>query len=65
MAANSEVSNGILPKLKPTQACIVDLVTCKNKHCYMTGENPASWLAQFVFINLYVYLETGLIRSTS
>ena len=33
--------------------------------CYMTGENPVSWLAQFVFINLYVYLETGLNRSTS
>ena len=32
--------------------------------CYMTGENPVSWLAQFVFINLYVYLETGLNRST-
>ena len=28
--------------------------------CYMTGENPVSWLAQFVFINLYVYLKTGL-----
>ena len=27
------------------------------------GENPVSWLAQFVFINLYVYLETGLNRS--
>ena len=26
----------------------------------MTGENPVSWLAQFVFINLYVYLKTGL-----
>ena len=33
--------------------------------CYMTGENPVSLLAQFVFINLYVYLETGLNRSTS
>ena len=33
--------------------------------CYMTGENPVSWLAQFVFINLYVYLETGLNQSTS
>ena len=31
----------------------------------MTGENPVSWLAQFVFINLYVYLETRLSRSTS
>ena len=31
----------------------------------MTGENPVSWLAQFIFINLYVYLETGLNRSTS
>ena len=26
----------------------------------MTGENPVSWLAKFVFINLYVYLKTGL-----
>ena len=26
----------------------------------MTGENPASWLAQFVFINLNVYLKTDL-----
>ena len=26
----------------------------------MTGENPVSWLAQFVFINLYDYLETRL-----
>ena len=34
-------------------------------HCYMTGENPVSWLAQFVFINPYVYLETGLNRSIS
>ena len=33
--------------------------------CYMTGENPVSWLAQSVFINLYVYLETGLNQSTS
>ena len=24
----------------------------------MTEENPVSWLAYFVFINLYVYLET-------
>ena len=31
----------------------------------MTGENPVSWLAQLVFINLYVYLETSLNRSTS
>ena len=28
--------------------------------CYMTEENHVSWLAHFVFINLYVYLETGL-----
>ena len=34
-------------------------------YCYMTGENPVSWLAQFVFINLYVYLESGLNRFTS
>ena len=34
-------------------------------YCYMTGENPVSWLAQFVFMNLYVYLETGLNQSTS
>ena len=33
--------------------------------CYMTGENPVSWLAQSVFINLYVYLETGLNRPKS
>ena len=26
----------------------------------MTGENPVSCLAQFVYINLYVYLKTGL-----
>ena len=26
----------------------------------MTGENPVSWLAQFVFINLCVNLETIL-----
>ena len=32
---------------------------------YLTGKNPVSWLAQLVFINLYVYLETGLNRSTS
>ena len=25
-------------------------------YSYMTGENPVSWLTQFVFINLYVYL---------
>ena len=36
-----------------------------NVLCYMTGENPFSGLAQFVFINLHVYLETGLNRSTS
>ena len=34
-------------------------------HCYMTGEIPVSWLAQLVFLNLYVYLETGLNQSTS
>ena len=28
--------------------------------CFMTGENPVSWLTQFVFINMYVYLKTGL-----
>ena len=33
--------------------------------CYMTGENTVSLLAQLVFINLYVYLETGLNWSTS
>ena len=37
----------------------------KEYFCYMTGENPVSWLAQYVFINLYVYLETGINRSTS
>ena len=31
-AANSEVSDGILPKFKPIQAFMVDLVTCKNKY---------------------------------
>ena len=36
-----------------------------NTICFMTGENPVPWLAQFVFINLFVYLETGLNRSTS
>ena len=30
-AANSEVSNGILPKFNPIQAFMVDLVTCKNE----------------------------------
>ena len=27
---------------------------------YMTGENPVTRLAEFVFINLNVYLKTGL-----
>ena len=31
MAANSEVSLGILPKFKPIQAYMVGLVICKNK----------------------------------
>ena len=26
----------------------------------MTGKNPVSWLAQFVFIILYVFLKTDL-----
>ena len=30
----------------------------------MTGENPVSLLAQFVFIDLHVYLKTGLNWST-
>ena len=30
-AANSEVSDGILPKFKPIQAFMVDLVICKNE----------------------------------
>ena len=30
------------------------------RYCYMTGENPVSWLAKFVFINLYIYLKSGL-----
>ena len=30
-AANSEVSDGILPKFEPIQAFMVDLVTCKNE----------------------------------
>ena len=29
-AANSEVSDGILPKFKPIQAFMADRVTCKN-----------------------------------
>ena len=28
--------------------------------CYITGENPVSWLAQLVFINHYVYQKTDL-----
>ena len=28
--------------------------------CYMTGENPVSWLAQYDFINHRAYLKTGL-----
>ena len=28
--------------------------------CYMTGENPTSWLAHFLFENLCVYLIIGL-----
>ena len=36
-----------------------------NTICYMTEENPVSWLAHLFFINLYVYLETGLNRSKS
>ena len=31
MVANSEVSDGILPKFKPIQAFMVDRVTCKNE----------------------------------
>ena len=34
-------------------AMLVGKVSYKSV-CYMTGENPVSWLAQFVFINLYV-----------
>ena len=30
-AANSEVSDGTLPKFKPIQAFMADLVTCKNE----------------------------------
>ena len=30
-ATNSKVSYGILPKFKPIQAFMVDLVTCKNE----------------------------------
>ena len=30
-AANSEVSDGILPKFEPIQAFMVDLVACKNE----------------------------------
>ena len=34
--------------------------TADNLICYMNGENPVSSLTQFVFINLYVYMKTGL-----
>ena len=37
-AANSEVSDGILPKFKPIQAFIVDLVTCKNEEDSLKNE---------------------------
>ena len=41
------------------------LINCDKTICYMTWKNPVSWLAQFDFIYLYVYLETGLNRSIS
>ena len=37
-AANSEVSDGILPKFKPNQAFMADLVTCKNKEDPLENE---------------------------
>ena len=38
MAANSEVSDEILPKFKSIQAFIVDLVICKNKEDPLENE---------------------------
>ena len=38
MAANSKVSDGILPKFKPIQAFMAELVTCKNKEDPLENE---------------------------
>ena len=40
-AANSQVSDGILPKFKPTQAFIADLVTCKNEEDPLKNEGTS------------------------
>ena len=45
-AANSEVSDGILPKFKPIQAFIVDLVTCKNNKIHWKM-NVLEWSQRF------------------
>ena len=37
-AATSEVSDGILPKFKPIQALMADLVTCKNEEDPLENE---------------------------
>ena len=37
-AANSDVSDGILPKFEPIQAFIVILVTCKNEEDPLENE---------------------------
>ena len=37
-AANSEVSDGILPKFKPIQGFIVELVICKNREDPLENE---------------------------
>ena len=37
-AANSEVSDGILPKFIPIQAFMADLVTCKNEEDPLENE---------------------------
>ena len=38
-AANSEVCDGILPKFKPIQAFMADLVTCKNEEDLLENES--------------------------
>ena len=37
-AANSNVSDGILPKYEPIQAFMVDLITCKNEEDLLENE---------------------------
>ena len=51
-AANSEVSDGILPKFKPIQAFMVDLVTCKNEENPLENEGTR---VVTMFLPLYVY----------